>query len=120
MDNTGAPASPGPYISHRLPRADAELFYDGRIPPGAVDDTLPSRFVPAAPVRVGRVIEKPASIRRRMAAALATLANGGRAITEDDVKRFGFSSEEIRAHGADAIREMLIAHPTLPSIEWAA
>lgn len=103
-----------------MSRADAEIFYDGRIPPGAVDDTLPSRFAPSRqPVRLGRVTEKPESVRRRMAAAFATLANTG-CVAEHDLKAFGFTTAQIAAHKDEALRQMLVEHPTLLSIEWAA
>ena len=104
-----------------MSRYDAERFYDGRIPPGAVDDALPSRFKPASPaVRVGRVVEKPASVRARMAQVMARLALTGQ-ILRDDLKRVGrFTDQQIDAHGNDAIREMLWENPTLLTVEFAA
>lgn len=108
-----------------MSRRDAELFYDGRIPPGAVDDTLPSRFAardvrtPANGVRVGRVTEKPEITRCRMARFIgACLVRGS--LTREDLGVGGFTEAEIKAYANDALRQALIENPTLQTIEMAA
>jgi hypothetical protein len=100
---------------------DAQLFYDGRIPPGAVDPKLPDYFTrPKARTRLVNVKEKPEAIVARMAAALAVFAGNGTA-TEYALKKLGFSDAEIAEYGPRAVRQMLRDNPTFTTIaEWGA
>lgn len=103
-----------------MSRHDAELVYDGRIPPGVIDDRIPSQLLAQAnAVRLGAVKPKPAAILASMAAKLAHLMMCGCA-TEADLERAGFTPAEIREHRADAMRLALMQYPTLDGLEWAA
>lgn len=102
-----------------LSRRDAELAYDGRIPPGVIDPNAPDLFTVNPHARIGRVVIKPEAIRARMVRAMTMLAAGG-AILESDLVRAGFTAAEIAAHAADALRQVMVENPTFTSIEWAA
>lgn len=101
----------------RLSRHDAELMFDGPIPAGVIDDTLPSRL--RAPVRIGAVTLKPAAVRARMVRALLRLLPTG-CVTEADLERAGFTADEIRAHRATALAYALLIFPTLETMELPA
>lgn len=104
-----------------MSRHDAEIFYDGRIPPGAVDPSAPDRFrsPSSSPSASARMTPKPEVVRKRMANVIATLAVRG-TILDADLITFGFTAAEITTHFQDALREALITHPTLLTIEAVA
>ncbi len=101
----------------RLSQHDAELFYDGRIPPGVVHPSAPDRYT-AAPPRPARMVPKPEAIRARMARVIAVVGVRG-VITETDLLQQGFNKADIAEHFQDALRAALL-DGTLPSIEGAA
>lgn len=98
---------------------DAQLFYDGPIPPGAIDPSAPDRFRSEAPPIMARVVFKPEVIRRRMARVIGTLGVRG-TITKDDLLQQGFTETELKEHFQDALREALQADDTMLSIEAVA
>lgn len=102
-----------------LSRRDAELAYDGRIPAGVVDPNAPDIFTVNPHARIGKVTIKPEAVRARMVRAVFMLAGAG-LVTEGDLLRAGFTKTEIAAHGADAIRQVMVENPTFATIEWAA
>jgi hypothetical protein len=97
----------------QMSRRDAELFYDGPIPAGVINDALPDRLAVTTPVRIGAVTEKPASIVARMATCIATLATDRGVVETRDLKRLGFSEEQIDRHGQAAIAQAMHANPML-------
>lgn len=100
-----------------MSRRDAELFYDGPIPPGAVDPSAPDRFREPLP-RPVRMVPKPEFVRARMARVIAVVGICG-TITEADLLQQGFTKAELREHFQDALREAML-DGTLPSIEAVA
>jgi hypothetical protein len=99
--------------------ADAERFYEGRIPPGAVDDTLLSRFQVANGVRVVNIRPKPATIIERMARRIEMLMAGG-TVTQGQLKLLGFSDAEIATYAPDALRLAHVRNPTFETVEMGA
>ncbi len=100
---------------------DAALMYDGAIPPAvrAQFDSRAPRMFRSGDAGLPRIAPKPAVVRARMAQVMATYAERG-GLTEQDLARAGFTTAEIEAHKADALRLMLFAHPTLLSLEMPA
>lgn len=111
-DELGVAAMPMSY-------ADAERFYDGHIPKGAVDHSLPSRFPIANAVRLINVRPKPEAIIECMARKIAVLMAGG-SVTEGQLKLLGFTAGEIAAYAGDALRLALVRNPTFETVELSA
>jgi hypothetical protein len=103
----------------RMCRSDAEVFYDRKIPPGVIDDTLPPRLSQANAVRLVRITPKPAAIIESMARKIAQLMAGG-SVTQCQLKLLGFSETEIAAYAQDALRLALVRNPTFETVELSA
>lgn len=104
----------------RMSFHDAQLTYDGAIPPGVIDHSLPDRYRAAAhAVRVGAVRLKPEVIIARMARQIAQLMAGG-TVTQQQLKLLGYSDDEITRYSADALRAAHIANPTFETVELVA
>lgn len=101
-----------------MSRNDAELAYDGVIPPGTIVDGTPSRFQANA-VRLVKVTPKPEAVLARMVVIMAQYMACGCA-TEGDLERAGFTPGEIREHRAEAVRLAYFKNPTMLSLEFAA
>jgi hypothetical protein len=100
---------------NQMSRRDAEYFYgdSGRIPPGVVNDSLPDYLAPTPPTtRIGKVVEKPASIIRRMAVAIASLVTDRGVVEIRDLVRLGFTEEQITRHADDARAAAMLIAPT--------
>lgn len=100
---------------------DAALMYDGPIPAAVraqFDTRAPRMFATGRTVAV-RVKPKPEVVRWRMALVMATYAERG-GLSEQDLTRAGFTTDEIEKHKADAFRLMLWRNPTLASMEMPA
>lgn len=93
-----------------MSRNDAELFYDGAIPPGAIDPSAPDRFTLDPLPVMARMTFKPEVIRRRLARTIARLAPRG-AITRDDLRQQGFTEAQIADHYDAALDAAMHADP---------
>lgn len=98
---------------------DAQLTYDGRIPPGVVDPHAADQLVARRVVRLTNIREKPEATRARLVKAMSMFA-GITAITEQDLLRLGFTKAELEQHAGDALRQLFLENPTLPSMQWGA
>lgn len=81
-------------------------MYDGAIPRhllAAVDPFARSGLYADAAATLGRITEKPASIRARLALAIADIASAQAAVTRDQLRDRGFTDAQLAAHAAEAL-----------------
>lgn len=59
---------------------------------------------------------KRASVETAMADAIATVATGAGKVSVSALRGLGFTPEQIRRHGDDAMARAMVMHPTLMAL----